>query len=177
IWNYWFYGKLCRFYKFGEQSLFHHGVFRLCVNRCGIFVMDKKEMKPESLQLAFRFFIFLGTFCSYESLNSGEASKLIEKGISMDQIWQSLMMPNTLVQIPQGQSIVSYKVGDVTGNHFPDFIYLTGTKQADSPSFLKDITLYIKYGRSNYIQKHTLSENMGFHPTIWLGDFTGDGID
>lgn len=134
-------------------------------------------MKPESIRLAFSFFIFLGTFCSYESLNSGEALKLIEKGILMDQIWQSLMMPNTLVQIPQGQSIVSYKVGDVTGDHFPDFIYLTGTKQADSPSFLKDITLYIKYGRSNYIQKHTLSENMGFHPTIWLGDFTGDGID
>ncbi len=94
----------------------------------------------------------------------------------MNLYWQPNVMPHGYLQIPRGQSIVSYKIGDVTGDGVPDIIYLTGEKQSDSP-YLREITLFIKYGRSNHTEVVQLPENSGYHPTIWLGDFTGDGIN
>ncbi|RHW32734.1 hypothetical protein D1B33_16325 [Lysinibacillus yapensis] len=74
-----------------------------------------------------------------------------------------------------GQSIVASKIGDVTGDGFPDWIFLTGTKQPDSP-YITNIQLVVKNGRTLQFQPFPLSENAGYDPKIWLGDLTGNGI-
>lgn len=94
----------------------------------------------------------------------------------MNLHWQSNVMPHLYLQIPRGQFIVSYKIGDVTGDGFPDIIYITAEKQSDSP-FLRNITLFVKYGRTYQTEKLQLPENAGYNPTIWLGDVTRDGIN
>ncbi|MFL0249756.1 VCBS repeat-containing protein [Clostridium neuense] len=71
--------------------------------------------------------------------------------------------------------IVSYKRGDVNGDGIPDNVYLTGTKKPDSP-FIQDITLIIQDGASGRLNKVQLSENAGYDPALFLGDFTGDGV-
>lgn len=74
------------------------------------------------------------------------------------------------------QTIVASKVGDVTGDGFPDWVFLTATKQPDS-LFLTNITLVVKNGRTNQFQTFALPENAGYEPTIWLGDLTGNGVN
>nr|WP_232337086.1 VCBS repeat-containing protein [Lysinibacillus timonensis] len=94
----------------------------------------------------------------------------------MNPFWQPITMPPLHLQIPRGQSIITYKIGDVTGDGFSDFIYITADKQTDSSPFLRNITLFVKYGRSNHIEMYRPPENAGYNPTLWLGDLTGDGI-
>ncbi|MBE6067185.1 MAG: VCBS repeat-containing protein [Clostridium lundense] len=72
--------------------------------------------------------------------------------------------------------IVAYARGDVNGNKIPDNVYLTGTKTPDSP-FVQNITLIIQDGMSGSVKRIPLSENSGYNPTLFLGDFTGDGVD
>ena len=73
------------------------------------------------------------------------------------------------------QKLVATAVGDVTGDGFPDWIYLTGTIQSDSP-FITDIMLIITNSQHNTYQTFSLPENEGYNPTIWLGDLTDNGI-
>jgi len=94
----------------------------------------------------------------------------------MNPLWQPTVMPPMHLQIPRGASIISYKLGDVTGDGFPDLVYLTAERQSDSP-FLTNITLYVKFGRTNHIEMFRLPENVGYNPTIWLGDLTNDGVN
>ncbi|MGH4119770.1 VCBS repeat-containing protein [Clostridium sp.] len=72
--------------------------------------------------------------------------------------------------------IVSYARGDVNGDGIPDNVYLTGVKTSDSP-FTEDITLVIQSGRTGSFTSIQLSENVGYNPTLFLGDFTGDAVD
>jgi len=72
--------------------------------------------------------------------------------------------------------IVSYARGDVNGDGIPDSVYLTGTKTAGS-QFTENITLVIKHGLTGGFIKIPLSENAGYNPTLFLGDFTGDAVD
>lgn len=72
--------------------------------------------------------------------------------------------------------IVDYARGDVNGDRIPDNVYLTGTKTPDSP-FIQNITLIIQDGMSGRVKRIPLSENAGYNPTLFLGDFTGDGVD
>lgn len=72
--------------------------------------------------------------------------------------------------------IVAYARGDVNGDRIPDNVYLTGTKTPDSP-FIQNITLIIQDGMSGRAKRIPLSENAGYNPTLFLGDFTGDGVD
>lgn len=72
-------------------------------------------------------------------------------------------------------NILSYARGDVTGDGIPDNVYLTGTKTPDSP-FVQNITLVVKSGREGIITEVQLRENAGYSPTLFLGDFTGDGV-
>ena len=95
----------------------------------------------------------------------------------MNNYWQPSVMPPLYMQIPMGQTIVTYKLGDVTGDGFQDLIYITADKQTDSPIFLRNITLFVRYGRTNRTEMFRLPENAGYNPTIWLGDVTGDGIN
>jgi hypothetical protein len=72
--------------------------------------------------------------------------------------------------------VVSFAKGDVTGDRVPDNVYLTGTKTPDSP-FIQNITLVIQDGRTGRTRSVQLSENAGYNPTLFLGDFTGNGVD
>jgi hypothetical protein len=73
-------------------------------------------------------------------------------------------------------SIVSVAKGDVTGDKVSDNVYLTGTKTPDSP-FIQNITLVVQDGRTGRTRNVQLSENAGYNPTLFLGDFTGNGVD
>jgi hypothetical protein len=72
--------------------------------------------------------------------------------------------------------IVSYAKGDVNGDGIPDNVYLTGVKSSDSP-FTEDITLVIQSGMTGSFTSIPLTENAGYNPTLFLGDFTGDAVD
>lgn len=72
--------------------------------------------------------------------------------------------------------IVSYARGDVNGDGILDNVYLTGVKTSDSP-FTEDITLVIQSGVTGGFTSIPLSENAGYNPTLFLGDFTGDAVD
>ena len=71
-------------------------------------------------------------------------------------------------------TIVSFVCGDVKGDRMPDNVYLTGIKTPDSP-FIQDITLIVQDGRTGKFTTVPLSENVGYNPRLFLGDFTGDG--
>lgn len=73
-------------------------------------------------------------------------------------------------------SVVSYASGDVTGDRIPDNVYLTGIKSPASP-FIQYITLLVQDGRTGSIKSVPLRENAGYNPTIFLGDFTGNGVE
>jgi hypothetical protein len=73
-------------------------------------------------------------------------------------------------------TIVSYARGDVTGDRVPDHVYLTGIKTLDSP-FTQNITLHVQDGRTGAVKSVLLRENAGYNPTLFLGDFTKDGVD
>lgn len=71
--------------------------------------------------------------------------------------------------------VVSYARGDVNGDRIPDNVYLTGINTPDSP-FVQNITLVIQDGRTGRFRSIPLSENAGYGPTLFLGDFTGDAV-
>lgn len=65
--------------------------------------------------------------------------------------------------------------GDVNGDRIPDGVFLTGITTPASP-FIEDITLVVKDGRTGRIVRVPLSDNAGYNPRIFLGDFNGDGV-
>lgn len=73
-------------------------------------------------------------------------------------------------------SVVAFANGDVTGDRVMDQIYLTGTKTPDSP-YIRDIILHVRDGRTGVVTSITLHNNEGYNPTLFLGDFTGNGVD
>lgn len=88
------------------------------------------------------------------------------------------MTNNTNASIPYNptmQQIVACKMGDVTGDRFLDSVCLTATKTSSS-IFLENITLVIRNGRTQAVERFSLQENAGYNPTIWLGDFTGNRV-
>jgi len=72
--------------------------------------------------------------------------------------------------------IVSFVWEDVTGDGIPDNVYLTGIKTPDG-LFTQYITLVIQDGRTDRFTNVPLSENVGYNPRLFLGEFTGEGID
>ena len=76
-------------------------------------------------------------------------------------------------QVPK---VVAFARGDVTGDRLPDNVYLTGVMTPDSP-FVQQITLLVQDGRTGAVTRVPLRENAGYNPTLFLGDFTGDGVD
>lgn len=73
-------------------------------------------------------------------------------------------------------NVVAYAIGDVNGDKVPDNVYLSGTKTPESP-FIQNITLIIQDGRAGTFTSIPLSDNAGYNPTLFLGDFTGDGVE
>ncbi|WOV86669.1 VCBS repeat-containing protein [Sporosarcina oncorhynchi] len=72
--------------------------------------------------------------------------------------------------------VVAQAMGDVTGDKVPDHVYLTGTKTTDSP-FVQQITLHVRDGRTGALTSVSLKENVGYSPALFLGDFTGNGVN
>ncbi|MDR9793739.1 VCBS repeat-containing protein [Aeribacillus pallidus] len=73
-------------------------------------------------------------------------------------------------------NVVAFARGDVTGDRIVDNIYLTGVKTTDNP-YTQNITLVIQDGRTGQFISVPLAENAGYNPTIFLGDFTGNGVN
>ena len=73
-------------------------------------------------------------------------------------------------------TIISFESGDVNGDSIPDNVYLTGIKTYDS-QFIENITIKIQNGMTGEFTNITFSDNAGYNPTIFLGDFTGNGVD
>ena len=73
------------------------------------------------------------------------------------------------------QQIVYSAKGDVTGDRVTDNVYLTGMKTVDSP-FVQNITLVVQDGRKGTFTRVQLSDNAGYKPRLFLGEFTGDGV-
>ena len=75
--------------------------------------------------------------------------------------------------------IISGAYGDVNGDGVADYVYLTAVKSADPSSpYLEQITLNIQDGVTRRVHTIPLDENgnSGYQPTVFLGDFTKDGI-
>jgi hypothetical protein len=68
-------------------------------------------------------------------------------------------------------NIVSSASGDVNGDGISDNLFLTGKKTPYSP-FIEDITLVIQDGITGEFTSLVLSENSGYNPTLFLGNFT-----
>ncbi len=73
------------------------------------------------------------------------------------------------------QEVLTRKFGDVTGDGVTDEVYLVGTRVPDA-EFIQDITLMIRNGRTGMVTQVPLRDNAGYAPTIFLCDFTGDGV-
>lgn len=71
--------------------------------------------------------------------------------------------------------VLDQKIGDVTGDRVPDLVYLVGVKQPGSP-FIQQITLHILDGSTKQTSAVALTQNSGYHPTLQLADFTGNGV-
>lgn len=72
--------------------------------------------------------------------------------------------------------VFAFARGDVTGDRILDQVYLTGTLTSESP-YIQNITLLVQNGRTGEVKHVVLQENAGYNPTIFLGDFTGNGVD
>lgn len=91
---------------------------------------------------------------------------------------------NEMNQMTQGNQkkppgIVADAYGDVNGDGIVDYVFLTAVHAADPSSpYLEKITLHIQDGATHRIHDVTLSKdgNSGYNPSVFLGDFTGDGI-
>lgn len=78
----------------------------------------------------------------------------------------------------KGWYIFDFKRGDVTGDRVLDDVYLLGDKPfgEESPA-VGNITLVILNGESKKYTKIHLKSDIGYNPTVFLGDFTGDGVE
>jgi hypothetical protein len=79
-------------------------------------------------------------------------------------------------QNPGNEVVIDSKKGDVTGDGAIDTVSLTGHKTEDSP-FWQNITLVIQDGKTNVRERYPLKENVGYNPTLFLGDFTGNQVE
>lgn len=73
------------------------------------------------------------------------------------------------------QEILLRRSGDVTGDGVVDELLLLGTPTEDSP-FIQNITVLMRNGRTGRIVQVSPPENGGYDPTLFLCDFTGDGV-
>ncbi|RXT07047.1 VCBS repeat-containing protein [Ammoniphilus sp. CFH 90114] len=71
--------------------------------------------------------------------------------------------------------VVASATGDVNGDNRPDHVYLTGILTTDV-SIIQHITLVIQDGATGRSVQIPFKNNMGYNPTLFLGDFTGDGV-
>ena len=73
--------------------------------------------------------------------------------------------------------VLDYAVADVTGDGELDEVFIIANKPSatDSPYF-ENIEIVIRDGATNRYTKIKFKENSGYNPTLFLGDFTGNGV-
>lgn len=101
-------------------------------------------------------------------------AKTNERGVYMTNHFNSPQSAGTLSYLaPQ---VIQTKFGDINGDGFLETIFLVGVQQPDSPLW-KNITLTIFYVQTQQMQQFPLKQNLGYNPTIFLGNFTGNHIE
>ncbi len=101
-------------------------------------------------------------------------AKTKERGVSMtNNINPS---PAITANQPTAPQIIQTKFGDINGDGLFETVFLMGTKTPDSPLW-RNLTLTIFYGQTRQFEQIMLKENLGYNPTIFLGDFTGNHIE
>lgn len=101
-------------------------------------------------------------------------AKTNERGVYMTNHFNSPQSAGTLSYLaPQ---VIQTKFGDINADGFLETIFLVGVQQPDSPLW-KNITLTIFYVQTQQMQQFPLKQNLGYNPTIFLGDFTGNHIE
>lgn len=71
--------------------------------------------------------------------------------------------------------VVDFAEGDVNGDEIVDKVFLTGQQTLDSP-YTQNITLVIQDGKTGKFISVPLRDQAGYTPTVFLGDFTGNGV-
>jgi len=77
------------------------------------------------------------------------------------------------------REVVSAGYGDVNGDGIEDYVFLTAISPRDtSSSYVEQIRLNIEDGATGKVYTILLDQegDAGYQPTIFLGDFTGDGV-
>lgn len=72
--------------------------------------------------------------------------------------------------------VVASATGDVNGDLIPDSVYVTGYRESEG-YIIQNMVLGIRDGATGVSVSIPLQENMGYNPMLFLGDFTGDGIN
>jgi hypothetical protein len=74
--------------------------------------------------------------------------------------------------------IIDCADGDVNGDRIADSVCTVGNRPDDLQSpFVEDIALLIQDGKTHKYTRIPLKENMGYNPTVFLGDFNKDGVN
>ncbi|AWB46174.1 spore coat protein [Paenibacillus sp. CAA11] len=77
----------------------------------------------------------------------------------------------------RSEMILAEAMADVTGDGIADTIVLRGYPPSGDSPFLTEITLIVTVGATPDRYVIPLPTNAGYHPTLFIGDFTGDKVD
>jgi hypothetical protein len=86
------------------------------------------------------------------------------------------MYYNNFIEGKRNKYVVAHAKGDVNGDGIAEHVYLTGVRDPDA-FYTRDITLVIQNRATGNFISVPLKENAGYDPALFLGDFTGDGVD
>lgn len=101
-------------------------------------------------------------------------AKTKERGVCMTNNMNPSL--NNIAISPMAPQIIQTKFGDINGDGYLETVLLMGTKTPDSPLW-QNLTLVIFYGNTRQFEKIMLKQNVGYNPTIFLGDFTSNHLD
>ncbi|MEB2300542.1 hypothetical protein LAV72_13045 [Lysinibacillus xylanilyticus] len=83
---------------------------------------------------------------------------------------------NNMPISPIAPQVIQTKFGDINGDGLLETVLLMGNKTPDSPLW-KNLTLVVFYGQTHQFEKIMLKQSVGYNPTIFLGDFTGNHLE
>lgn len=80
--------------------------------------------------------------------------------------------------LEDNEVILDFKYGDVTGDCIYDNVYLVGEKNfGEISNFIENIRVVIINGADYSLTSISFKSNAGYNPRLFLGDFTGNGVD